>query len=131
MSQENGVSNEVPAKPEGPNEKVKQLKTYALAAYVLYFLSYLTGLTAIVGLIIAIIKLPESKGTYLESHFQLLIRVFVWGLIISLVGAVLSFIGIGLIVLVVGFIWLLYYLVIGVIRLTNDEPAPRIFWFGQ
>ena len=112
-------------------EKLRQLKNYALAAYILYFLSLIVGLTSIVGLIIAIIKQPEAKGTYLESHFKLLIRVFVWGLIIAVLGLLTSFIGIGLLILIAGSIWLLYYLVVGLIRLLNDEPAPNIFWFGQ
>ncbi|NPA71649.1 MAG: molecular chaperone DnaJ, partial [Gammaproteobacteria bacterium] len=73
----------------------------------------------------------EAKGTYLESHFKLLIRVFVWGLIIAVLGLLTSFIGIGLLILIAGSIWLLYYLVVGLIRLLNDEPAPNIFWFGQ
>lgn len=115
---------------EENDKNLKTLKSYALAVYVLYLLSLIVGLTSIVGFILALIKQGEAKGTPLESHFELQVRSFVWGLVIFLIGLLLSFIGVGLLVMIAGAIWILYLWVVGLIRLLNDQPAPRVPWIG-
>ncbi len=115
---------------EEEDQDLKTLKSYALAVYVLYLLSLIVGLTAIVGFILALVKQGEAKGTPLESHFELQVRSFVWGLLIFVVGLILSFIGVGLLVMIAGAIWIVYLWVVGLIRLLNDQPAPRVPWFS-
>ena len=113
-------------KTPGPNqdERLKKLHTYALVAYGLYLGGFLLGgLTTIIGFILAIIKAPEARGTYLESHFRLLVRTFLWGLFWAVVGGVLTILGVGIVILAVAGIWLLYLWVRGLIRLLDEQPV--------
>jgi uncharacterized membrane protein len=119
MDQEN-----VPAQGQPDTERLKSLHNYALAIYVLYLAGFvLGGISTLLGFILALIKAPEAKGTYLESHYRLLVHTFVWGLVAGVVGGVLLFIGVGIIILAVAGIWILYLWVRGLVRLLDGQPA--------
>jgi len=105
------------------DERIQALHTYTLVIYGLYLAGLvLGGITAVVGFILALIKAPEAKGTYLESHFRLLVRTFLWGLFWAAVGGVLAFVGVGVVVLAVAGIWILYLWIRGLIRLLDRQP---------
>jgi len=105
-------------------EKLRTLHNYALAVYALYLAGFLVGgLTTIVGFILALIKGPEAKGTYLESHFRLQVRTFLWALLWGVVGLILSLVGVGIVVLFVAGVWVLYMWIKGLIRLLDKQPV--------
>ncbi|GAB3440329.1 hypothetical protein GCM10027396_06320 [Insolitispirillum peregrinum] len=80
------------------------------------------GLTGVVGVIIAHIRLKETKGTIFESHLRWLIRTFWLSLLMCLPGILLSFVGIGLLLLVAISIWFIYRIVVGFLKLNEGKP---------
>ena len=96
----------------------------ALVIYGLQALSFFWGLPAVVAIVINYIKRDDVRGTVYESHFDWQIRTFWWGLIWTLVGIVLIFaFGLGLIVLGVAYVWLIYRIVKGFLKLTESKPV--------
>jgi uncharacterized membrane protein len=74
--------------------------------------------------VINYVKRDDARGTVYESHFDWQIRTFWWGLLWTLVGTVLVFaLGLGLIVLGVVYVWLIYRIVKGFLKLTEGRPV--------
>lgn len=100
-----------------------QLKQYNLITYILYIAGFFVGITPIIAIIMNYLKRAEMRGTWLESHVNWQIKTFWVTLIAYLVGAVLTTILIGFIVLVLAFIWHIYRLVKGLIALNSNQPV--------
>ena len=100
-----------------------QLKQYNLITYILYIVGFFVGVTPIIAIIMNYLKRAEMRGTWLESHVNWQIKTFWVTLIAYLVGAVLTTILIGFIVLLLAFIWHIYRLVKGLIALNNNQPV--------
>lgn len=83
---------------------------------------FFVGLTAIVGIILNYLKKNEVAGTYLESHFRWQIRTFWFGLLWSVIGAVALTILIGWVILLANFVWIIYRIVKGWLRLNENKP---------
>jgi uncharacterized membrane protein len=100
------------------------LKTVTMAVYALQALSFFFFLPAVVALIINYVKRDDARGTVYESHFDWQIRTFWWGLLWTLVGTVLIFaLGLGLLVLAVVYVWVIYRIVKGFLKLTEARPV--------
>lgn len=100
-----------------------QLKQYNLITYILYIVGFFVGVTPIIAIIMNYLKRAEMRGTWLESHVNWQIKTFWVTLIAYLVGAVLTTILIGFIVLLLAFIWHIYRLVKGLMALNNNQPV--------
>ncbi|HEY8574292.1 hypothetical protein [Phenylobacterium sp.] len=113
-------------------------KTMPAVAYALYLLGPVTVITPIVGLIIAYAT-QGSASPKMRSHYTFLIRTFwitivavILGCMVLVVGIPLSFILIGIPLLVIGSavmtVAAIYFFVrtlVGVIYLARDEAYPR------
>ena len=97
-------------------------KTWAIVVWVLYLLGYVTAFTVIVGVIIAYVKRDELAGTPYASHMTSAIRTFWIGVIVGIVGFVLTFIGIGLVILFALVVWNLFRVIRGLIRAIDGRP---------
>ena len=105
-------------------QELSGLRTVTLVVYALQALSFFWGLPAIVAIVINYIKRDDARGTVYESHFDWQIRTFWWGLVWTLVGIALIFaFGLGLIVLGVAYVWLIYRIVKGFLKLTESRPV--------
>lgn len=104
-------------------EVIRKTKNVALVVYVLYALSFLYGITAIAGVVIAYIKRDDVRGTWLESHFAWQIRTFWWGLVWTVAGVVLAFVGVGFLILLAVWIWAIYRVVKGWLRLNDGREV--------
>lgn len=93
---------------------------YAIQAVCLTFV--VTYVIAVVGLIINYVKLPDVKGTWLESHYRWQIRTFWFGLLWGVIGFLLVFLIIGWIILFIVYIWLIYRIVKGWLYLFDKKP---------
>ena len=106
------------------NEELAGLKTITQVVYGLQALSFAFGVTALIGLVINYIKREDVAGTLYQSHFDWQIRTFWWGLVWSVLGFVLMFaFGLGLIVLFVAWVWAIYRVVKGWLKLTEGKPV--------
>lgn len=105
------------------DEVIQKTKNVALVVYVLYALSFLYGVTAIAGVVIAYIKRDDVRGTWLESHFAWQIRTFWWGLVWTVVGVVLALVAVGFLILFAVWIWAIYRVVKGWLRLNDGREV--------
>ena len=109
--------------PSG-SQDVEGLKTIAFAVYVLQALSFFWGITAIIGVIVDYVKLDDARGTWLESHLRWQIRTFWWGLFWSILGFGLIWVfGLGFVVLGIVYIWTIYRVVKGWLKLTERKQV--------
>lgn len=104
-------------------EQLASLKQITLVVYLLQALSFAFGITAIVGLVINYVKRDEAAGTVYQSHFDWQIRTFWWGLLWTVIGVVLSFLLVGFAVLFVVWIWAIYRVVKGFLKLNDNQPV--------
>jgi uncharacterized membrane protein len=105
-------------------EELAGLKNIALVVYLLQALSFLWGITAIVGIIVNYVKRDDARGTVYESHFDWQIRTFWWGLLWAVVGVLLIIAaGLGFLVMFVAWIWAIYRVVKGWLKLTEGKPV--------
>ncbi len=113
---------------EAKTNDEKQIKNYALIVYILYALSVVVGLTAIAGVIVAYLKKEEAVGTWIEKHFEYQIRTFWISLIVGAIGFLLSFIAIGVAVIIADIVWFIYRVIKGWIALNDEKPVDPQSW---
>lgn len=105
------------------DQRTAAARRIATVCYALYALSFLVGITAIAALILDYIKREDARGTWVETHFTWQIRTF-W---ITLVGFVvfwlLSLVLIGIPLLIALYIWSIYRIVKGWLRLYEGRPV--------
>ncbi|WP_404407556.1 hypothetical protein LG272_07035 [Pseudidiomarina marina] len=107
------------------NIAVQQLaanKQYTQIIYILQLVSLVFGITAIIGVVMNYVKLSEVRGTFLESHFRWQIRTFWFILLWTIIGGILSMVGIGLLILLVAAVWYIYRAIKGINALNGNRP---------
>lgn len=97
-------------------------KTHALIAYALMAIGLFTGIFWIAGAVWAMLKKSDAQGTVFVDHYSNMISTFWWCLILSIIGWVLMIVGVGWILL--GFVWLygIYKIVKGLVKITSNKP---------
>jgi uncharacterized membrane protein len=91
--------------------------------YILYALSAFVGFTAIAAIIMNYIKKADVQGTFLESHYRWQMRTFWFGLLWGIIGVATSIFLIGFLILAVNSIWLLYRVIKGFLRLSDNREV--------
>ena len=105
-------------------EELASLKQVTMAVYALQALGFLTGgVTAIVAIIVNYVKREDVAGTIYQSHFDWQIRTFWWGLLWGVIGMLLIVVVVGFAVLFVGWVWTVYRVVKGWLKLTEGKPV--------
>lgn len=113
-------------------------RTLPAIVYALYLIGLTHGLTTIIGLIICY-AVRDSAGPRMRDHYTWLIRTFwitvgagVLGGLLLLIGVPLSFILIGVPIVMAGgiilgaaWVYCAVRAIIGVVFLARDEPLPR------
>src|ERR1700687_1781293 len=98
-------------------------RTWAIVVWGLYIASYFTlTITMVVGLIIAYVKRDELAGTPFASHMTSAIRTFWISLIVFAIGAVLSIVSVGIVILILLAVWHLFRVIRGIIRAIDSQP---------
>jgi uncharacterized membrane protein len=104
-------------------EQLAALKNVTMLVYTLQALSFFWGLPAVVGVIVNYVKRDDARGTLYESHFDWQIRTFWWGLVWAVVGMLLAIVMVGFVVMFVAWIWMIYRVVKGWLKLTEGQPV--------
>ena len=104
-------------------EELAGLKNIVMVVYALQALSFLWGVTAIIGVIIAYVKRDDAAGTLYASHFDWQIRSFWWALLWGVVGIVLAFVLVGFFILFATWVWMIYRVVKGWLKLNEGKPV--------
>ena len=111
------------------NTSNSEVKNYVFIAYVTYALGLLILFTPFIGVLLAFIKRDEAQGSIYASHIDWLIKTFWVSLIGLLLGRLTIFILIGWLILAATGIWLIYRVVVGLIKLNEDKPVSTQGWF--
>lgn len=101
---------------------LQSLKNHATAVYALQALSFLLGITYFVAIIVNYVKLDDTRGTWIESHFRWQIRTFWFSLLWFALGGLLFFIGVGYLILLANGLWMIYRIVKGWLNLNDGKP---------
>lgn len=83
-------------------------ETITSAVYALQAVSFFFGITYLIAIIINYVKLPDVRGTWLESHFRWQMRTFWFSLLWAAIGGLTYFILIGWVILGANAIWVIY-----------------------
>jgi uncharacterized membrane protein len=102
--------------------------------YLMHGLAPFTAwLLAVAAVIVGIATRDRVRATWVETHYSWLSRTFWWGLVWIAVSGAISFIltitVVGLLVIwlpwTILFIWYLYRVLRGWLRLNDGKPAPQ------
>ncbi|WGE31390.1 hypothetical protein NYR60_05810 [Actinobacillus genomosp. 2] len=111
--------------PSDDSQRKMMYITYGLFGLGIIF----GGLPAIAGVIMAYIKREDMQGTAYYDHMRFLIRTF-WGTLAGFVlGMILSFIGIGILVIWAVSIWYVFRVIYGAIKLLDNKSVTPTGWF--
>lgn len=110
----------------GSSEKEAAAKSVATLVYALQAAWLLFGIPLIIGLIVNYVKLDDVRGTLAESHFRWQMRTFWFWLLWLVLGwllivLILTFV-IGAAILGANFIWIIYRIIKGWLRLSEGKP---------
>ena len=106
------------------SEELASLKQVTMVIYALQGLGFLTGgVTAIIAIVINYVKREDVTGTIYQSHFDWQIRTFWWGLLWGAIGTLLVLVVVGFAVLFVAWVWTVYRVVKGWLKLTEGKPV--------
>ncbi|MBD3756135.1 MAG: hypothetical protein IE937_10950 [Gammaproteobacteria bacterium] len=105
--------------------------TIPLIIYVLYLLNLIVPITSLVGVVMAYINRGDAV-TFLQTHYRFQIRTFWIGLLYGIVGALLTAILIGWLILIFTLVWFIVRCVIGIKYLNKHQavPDPGSWMFG-
>jgi len=104
---------------EGEDRRLRQLAT---AVYALQAVGLLVWPAWVAGVVINYLKIDDTRGTWLETHYNWQLRTFWFGLAAAAVGWLLLFVKIGVLVLVGTGVWALYRIVRGWLALGAGRP---------
>ena len=101
------------------------METQAKVIYALYAIGVVLGATVIVGVVLAYIARDDAPN-WLASHYRFQIRTFWLLLLFSFIGAVLTLVLVGYLVLVATAVWLIVRCVKGWRHLDRREPVDNV-----
>lgn len=104
------------------SEQESSLKTITTVIYALQAAAFLFGLTFIVAVIVNYVKKDDARGTLMESHFIWQIRTFWFSLLWFIIAFVTTVIGIGIVIHFANIVWVIYRIVKGWLRLSDNKP---------
>ncbi|MDH5436165.1 MAG: hypothetical protein OEX83_05330 [Gammaproteobacteria bacterium] len=97
------------------------LKTITTVVYGLQAASFIFFITMIPAVIINYVKLDDVDNDLIASHFRWQIRTFWFFMLWVTIGGLLSFVFIGFGIVAAAFVWLLYRIIKGWLRLTENK----------
>lgn len=115
------------------NTPTPEQRNYMYVIYGLYALGVVSfAMPTIIGAIVAYVKRDDMRGTIYFDHIQFLLRTF-WGSLIGFVVGfllVITFIGaiLGVPLVVAICFWYLFRVVVGIVRLIDNQPVTPDGW---
>jgi uncharacterized membrane protein len=106
---------------QGKNFLRDSAQTITPAVYALQAVSFFFGITYLIAVIINYVKLPDVRGTWLESHFRWQIRTFWYSILWALVGSITYFFLIGWFILGLDAIWVIYRITKGWLYFSDGK----------
>jgi uncharacterized membrane protein len=107
------------------DEQISSAKNVTIMVYILQAISLLVGFLLFAAVIINYVKKGDVAGTMMASHFRWQIRTFWYSLLWTIIGFPLTFVGVGYVILSIAYLWLMYRIIRGWLRL-NDNKAMYV-----
>ncbi len=105
------------------DQRTKSACNLALAVYALQVAGFfLGGIPNIIGLIINYVKRADVQDSFVGTHFTWQIRTFWYGLLWGVIGGLLAFVYVGFVILGINFVWVIYRIIKGWLRLNDKRP---------
>ncbi len=118
--------------PTFPNAPTRDetARNYAVIVHACYAAALLVGITSIVGVVIAYLKRPDTAGTIYESHLDYAIRTFWIGLAMGVAGFILTFVFVGVFLLLFTAVWYIIRVVRAFLAWADQKPIadPKRFF---
>lgn len=92
--------------------------------YILYLASLVVGITGIIGVIMAYMA-KDDTSDMLRSHYENQINIFWKGLLYCVIGAILTVVLIGIVILVVALVWYIVRIVKGMQALSKGQAIAN------
>ncbi|MCW8931147.1 MAG: hypothetical protein OQL19_13010 [Gammaproteobacteria bacterium] len=89
--------------------------------YLLQAVALFTAFPFFIAVIINYVKKDDVRGSLAESHFRWQIRTFWFSLLWGILGGILAYVLVGFGILFINFIWVIYRIVKGWLRLNDDK----------
>ncbi len=96
----------------------------AKIVYILYLVAILFGFLGIIGVVMAYINKSDAPD-WLKSHYQFQIRTFWIGGLYLVLGALLTFVLVGYLIILFWLVWLVIRCVKGMKSLDKKETHPN------
>jgi uncharacterized membrane protein len=96
-------------------------RTLAHVVYALQAVALVTGIPMLIGVIINYVTRGEVRDSWVDSHYRWQIRSFWYSVLWTVLGTVTVVILVGYLVLTLAYLWLIYRIAIGWIKLSNAE----------
>jgi uncharacterized membrane protein len=110
-------------------EQKKDSMPMVKVIYILLIISTIVGLTGILAAVLAYVFKDDAED-WLQTHYRFQIRTFWIGLLYFGLGAFLLQVGIGVIILICAFFWLVIRCAKGLKQLENRQPVKNLeSWF--
>ena len=90
--------------------------------YGLYAASLISGITMFIAIVLNYVKRDDVVNTLYESHFRWQIRTFWFSILWAVVGGLTAVIFIGFVIWGAAFIWFIYRIAKGWLRLNEGKP---------
>ncbi|MEA3411751.1 MAG: hypothetical protein U9R74_09450 [Pseudomonadota bacterium] len=97
-------------------------RTLAHVVYALQAVALVTGIPMLIGVIVNYVTRGEVRGSWIDSHYSWQIRTFWYSLLWTVLGTLTIVILVGYLVLTLAYLWLVYRIILGWIKLANSEP---------
>ena len=100
--------------------------TLPVVVYALFLVGLFTGgLASRVGVLIADVQRRKVEGSYLATHYRYQIRTFWIGLLYAVIAALLTVIGIGIVLAVGVLLWVAVRCILGLNHLGKHQPIAN------
>lgn len=102
----------------------KSEKTMPAVVYACYVGALLWGVTLVIGVAVAYVYRGSANGTVYRSHYDYQISIFWKAMLGFLVGGLLLLVGVGMVILIGTYIWLVVKTIRGWRSLNEGKPVP-------
>ena len=99
--------------------------TIAKVIYILLIISTIIGVTGLIAVIMAYVNNDNSEH-WLQTHYRFQIRTFWIGILYAFIGALLSQVIIGYLILLFTFFWLIIRCAKGLKQLEKRQPVKNL-----
>jgi uncharacterized membrane protein len=98
-------------------------KTLPIVVYVLHLAGLITGVTSIIAVVLAYVS-RASAPEWVQSHYEFAIRTFWLALLFAVIGAVLTVVGVGFVILAAIGVWIAVRCIVGLSWLLKGQAYP-------